>query len=293
MSANVVAAICALGAVLGVLATVRIVAAARRVTVHAALPHGLRISQALGTSLLPTLPRWWPALWLKPWFAATDRALRLGALAPQLGAAEWLRCLVGVAALTALLSAFSQLALPGHHTLGRYALAGVAAISIGTAVAQRWLLQRQRARESGLLRDTPVALELIALSLECGCALVAALELAARHLPAGPMCDMLRDLRADLAAGRGRSQALRRLFDRFQGSVIAPTLGALVQAEAAGSSLAPVLRAQGRQRTEERFAAAEKAALQAPVKMLLPLIVCIFPCTFIIIAFPLAMRFLK
>ena len=58
-------------------------------------------------------------------------------------------------------------------------------------------------------------------------------------------------------------------------------------------SLGSVLRAQAAQRTKERFAAAEKLALQAPVKLLGPLILCIFPCTFIVLSVPVVVRLME
>jgi tight adherence protein C len=65
-----------------------------------------------------------------------------------------------------------------------------------------------------------------------------------------------------------------------------------VQGELMGSSLGPVLRAQADQRRIERFQRAEKLAMEAPVKMLGPLILFIFPCTFVVIGFPIVMKFL-
>ena len=70
-------------------------------------------------------------------------------------------------------------------------------------------------------------------------------------------------------------------------------VAALIQAETSGSSLAAALRAQAEQRLNERFARAEKLALEAPVKMLVPLIFCIFPCTFIVLGFPVALRLMQ
>ena len=60
----------------------------------------------------------------------------------------------------------------------------------------------------------------------------------------------------------------------------------MIQAEALGMNLGPILRAQAEQRRTERFTRAEKLAMEAPVKMLFPLIAFIFPCTFVVIAFP-------
>jgi tight adherence protein C len=64
----------------------------------------------------------------------------------------------------------------------------------------------------------------------------------------------------------------------------------LIQAEATGMSLGPILRAQADQRRIERFARAEKLAMEAPVKMLFPLIAFIFPCVFAILLFPIVMK---
>ena len=74
---------------------------------------------------------------------------------------------------------------------------------------------------------------------------------------------------------------------------IAGLVSALVQADGLGMSLGPVLRAQAEQRRAERFARAEKLAMEAPVKLLLPLIAFIFPCTFAVLAFPIAIKFMQ
>ena len=57
-------------------------------------------------------------------------------------------------------------------------------------------------------------------------------------------------------------------------------VAAMIQAEKVGASLGPVLRDQATQRRTERFLAAEKKAFEAPVKMIAPLVIFIFPCTF-------------
>jgi len=87
-----------------------------------------------------------------------------------------------------------------------------------------------------------------------------------------------------LSGARGMSLALE--------AIVAAAVAAIVQAEATGVSLVPVIRAQSMRGTQERFARAEKLAMEAPVKMLAPLVLCIFPCTFIVIGFPIAVRLL-
>jgi tight adherence protein C len=66
----------------------------------------------------------------------------------------------------------------------------------------------------------------------------------------------------------------------------------VIQAEIMGMNMGPILRTQADQRRVERFLRAEKLAMQAPVKMLLPLVAFIFPCTFIVLFFPIAMKFM-
>ena len=96
----------------------------------------------------------------------------------------------------------------------------------------------------------------------------------------------------DVRAGRPRIDALRALADRMDEPSITNLVSALIQAENMGMNLGPILRAQSEQRRAERFARAEKLAMEAPVKMLFPLIAFIFPCTFVVLGFPIAMKFL-
>ena len=66
----------------------------------------------------------------------------------------------------------------------------------------------------------------------------------------------------------------------------------MAQADALGMSLGPLMRGQAAQCRTDRFQHAERLAMEAPVKMLLPLIGCIFPCTFIVLGFPIAWQLL-
>ncbi|WP_376992150.1 type II secretion system F family protein, partial [Bordetella pertussis] len=70
-------------------------------------------------------------------------------------------------------------------------------------------------------------------------------------------------------------------------------VGALAHADAQGMSLGPMLRGLATRYRAERHQRAERLAMEAPVKMLLPLIACIFPCTFIVLAFPIGYALLQ
>lgn len=82
------------------------------------------------------------------------------------------------------------------------------------------------------------------------------------------------------------------MADRLQITEVNSLVSALAQAEKTGASLGSTLRIQADQRRVERFQRAEKKALEAPVKLVFPLIVFIFPVTFMILAFPIAMKFM-
>ena len=133
-------------------------------------------------------------------------------------------------------------------------------------------------------------LDLVTLCVEAGLNLTGALQQAAAKGPAGPLREELHRVLRDVRAGKSRADALRGLAERVGEPAIANLVSTVIQAENMGMSLGPMLRAQGEQRRAERFARAEKAAMEAPVKMLLPLIACIFPCTFVIVFFPIAVR---
>src|SRR5690606_8913820 len=103
----------------------------------------------------------------------------------------------------------------------------------------------------------------------------------------------LQHMLADIRAGAPRKEAMSTWAERCDLPAMRHFVAAVAQADQFGMSLGPVLRAQADQRRNERFLRAEKLAQEAPVKMMFPLIFCIFPCTFLIIAFPIAAKFLE
>ncbi|WP_307552800.1 type II secretion system F family protein [Xanthomonas sacchari] len=75
------------------------------------------------------------------------------------------------------------------------------------------------------------------------------------------------------------------MADRMDISQISNFTSALIQADRVGASLSETLRSQAMQRREERFLRAEKLALEAPVKMMLPLVLFFFPLIFVVLAY--------
>jgi tight adherence protein C len=155
-----------------------------------------------------------------------------------------------------------------------------------------WLRDKLKARNLQMLKALPFFLDVVTLSVEAGLNLSGALQQAVAKCPPSPLSVEINRVLRDVRAGKPRLDCLRELAERLDFAPISSLVSALVQGEITGSSLGPILRAQSEQRRSERFQRAEKLAMEAPVKMLGPLIMFIFPCTFIVIGFPIVMKFL-
>lgn len=218
---------------------------------------------------------------------SAERLRRAGldfALTPEQFAAGSLLAAVFAAAAAAV--AWSPRGWPPASLLA-------AGAAVGVMLTHAWLRDRIEARRRSILRQLPFYLDVITLAIESGLNLGAAISEAVDKGPRGPLgLELDRALR-DLRAGRSREESLRGIAERLAMPAIASLVAALLVAERQGGSLGPVLRAQAEQRRNERFMRAERLAMEAPVKMLPPLLVFIFPCTFVVLLFPVASRLLQ
>ncbi|MEY2720588.1 MAG: type II secretion system F family protein [Gammaproteobacteria bacterium] len=192
------------------------------------------------------------------------------------------------------LAAVSALVVGAAASLLQFSLS-VVLLGLVTGFGLPWLWLRDiiESRRDEVTRELPLYVDMLTLALEAGGSLSVALRVATERSPDSVLRRAFIRVQGDLRAGRSRAEALRALGERLDMPAISPLVAALVQADASGGSLASVLRAQSEQRLNERFARAEKRAMEAPVRMLGPLVLCIFPCTFLILGFPIVMRFLQ
>jgi tight adherence protein C len=156
-----------------------------------------------------------------------------------------------------------------------------------------WIHDRRKQQVDGVLRTLPAYLDFITMAVEAGLNFSGALDQARKKGPSGPLVNEFGVVLRDMRAGLNRSQALRRMSKRLDIHEMTSFVNAVVLAERMGSSLATVLKVQAEQRRIERFQRAEKKAMEAPVKLVGPLVLFIFPTTFIVLAFPLVMKVLK
>ncbi|MDO4904520.1 MAG: type II secretion system F family protein [Lautropia sp.] len=244
-------------------------------------------------------PRYWQLLggavhavawWIRPLISPMGRRrlqerLRHAGLEFSLTAEEFIAGQV-LGAVLAVLLLVMVWAPQGGLPAMRWCLLAAA---IGAFMPASWLRDRTARRTRQISRVLPFYLDVITLAIEAGSNMTGALQHAADKGPNGPMEEELRRVLRDIRAGRTRADALRAMAERVRIPAVSNWIAAVLTAEKQGSSLGPILRAQAEQRRHERFMQAEALALKAPVKMLFPLMTCIFPCTFIIVFFPIVM----
>ena len=148
-----------------------------------------------------------------------------------------------------------------------------------------WLSIRARKRADSVAADLPDALDLLAVSVEAGMGFDGAIAKLTEHMD-GPLIDEFALALGEMRVGESRSEALKRIAERVPAHEMAAFVRALVQADQLGISLGRLLRVQATDARNKRQAAAEEKAMKAPIKMLFPLVLFIFPAMFIVILGP-------
>ena len=163
---------------------------------------------------------------------------------------------------------------------------------VGIMLPGMWLSSRVSQRQHQIIKTLPDAFDLITTCVEAGLGLDAALARVAEKVEGAFADELSRTLR-DIGLGKMRSEALRELSDRTGVSDLTTFVNAVIQAERMGSSVGQVLRVQSDQLRTRRRQRAEEQAYKAPVKMIFPLVLCIFPTLFIVILGPAAITIMQ
>jgi tight adherence protein C len=169
---------------------------------------------------------------------------------------------------------------------------GVAGLGVGYIAPEFWLSRRIRARQKSILLQIPDALDLLTISVRAGLGFDAALGKVVEKMQ-GPLVDEFRRALAEVRVGKARRDALRDIVPRSEVAALTNFIGAIIQAEQLGVSISKVLQVQSEQLRIERRQRAEEMAAKAPIKMLFPLVGCIFPSLFIVILGPAIILIIK
>ncbi|RME03566.1 MAG: type II secretion system F family protein [Planctomycetota bacterium] len=152
------------------------------------------------------------------------------------------------------------------------------------------LMDQAKNRQFEIRIRFPYVLDLLTLSVEAGLDFTAALQRIVDKEGKNALRDELARMLQQIQLGKSRSEALREFSERLNMEEARSVVSALIQADELGTPLGPILRAQAEQMRVKRAQRAEKLAQEAPVKMLLPLIGCIFPTVFIMLFGPIAIQ---
>jgi tight adherence protein C len=216
----------------------------------------------------------------------TEKRLALAGNPGNLRVADWLGvkavgAVVGALIFALLFIVIGVLKLP---PILRFAMP-VIGLMLGYTIPEFWLGSQVRKRQHAILLMIPDALDLLTISVRAGLGFDAALGKVVEKLN-GPLTDEFRRALAEVRVGKARREALRDIIPRTEVPPLTNFIGAIIQAEQLGVSISKVLQVQSEQLRIERRQRAEEQAAKAPIKMLFPLVGCIFPSLFIVILGP-------
>jgi tight adherence protein C len=156
------------------------------------------------------------------------------------------------------------------------------------------LRDRSNAALARIQRAFPSFLDVFALTLESGQNFQSAFILSVQHLSDSEnqpgLKTQLQEVLRSVRAGQSRMQALQQLSDRLSLPEVVQFVASVAASEKQGVSVTALLRRQSEQLRASRALAAERRAMKLPVKLLAPLAICIFPCTFLVLAFPIGVQ---
>jgi tight adherence protein C len=157
--------------------------------------------------------------------------------------------------------------------------------AIGFIVPDTVLTMRIKARRERVRSELPDALDLLAVSVEAGHGVDGAVAKLTEHME-GALVDEFALTLGEMRIGEARHDALKKLAERVPAPELAAFVRSVVQADQLGISLGRILRVQAADSRLRRQAAAEERAMKAPIKMLFPTAMFIFPATFVVILGP-------
>ncbi len=151
-----------------------------------------------------------------------------------------------------------------------------------------WLKLKIAARKEKMLEGFPDALDLLVVCVESGMGLDAAINRVGDEMKLSNevVSEEFKTLNLELRAGKSRSEALRNLGLRTDLDEVSSLVTLLIQTDKFGTSIAQALRVHSDSMRTRRYQKAEEVAMKLPVKILFPMLFCIFPTIFIVIMGP-------
>jgi len=173
-----------------------------------------------------------------------------------------------------------------------YVLAFILSLNLAVLIPNIIIKRRIKFRKKAIEKSLPDCLDLLTVSVEAGLGFDSAMTKVVEKFT-GPIAEEFNDVLNKARMGKQRKEAMKEMADRMEVDDLSNFISSLIQAEQLGVSIGNVLRIQSQQARQRRKQRAEEAAIKAPVKMLLPLVGCVFPTIFIIIFTPIVISVYK
>jgi tight adherence protein C len=180
----------------------------------------------------------------------------------------------------------------GVTTVAAAAVLFVPAFAVLGFIGPDFLLRAvTRSRRERIRAELPDALDLLAVSDEAGLGFDGAVTKLTEHME-GALVDEFGLTLGEIRIGEARGEALKKMAERVPAPEVASFVRSVIQADQLGISLGRILRVQAADSRLRRQAAAEEKAMKAPIKMLFPTVLFIFPAMFIVILAPALLNLL-
>jgi tight adherence protein C len=218
-----------------------------------------------------------------------NRLLSAG-LARSLSPQAYLALKTGLAGMFVLFGLFTAMtgAMPPMFGL----MIGLGGGAIGFIAPDFVINSRVRNRKSQMRAELPNVLDLLCVSVEAGLGFDQALVKLSERME-GPLVDEFSLVLHEMRIGQSRSAALKNLSVRVETAEVSQFARAIIQADQLGISLSRILRVQSQDMRLRRQLSAEEKAMKAPVKMLFPTVLFIFPAMFIVALGPAMLNLMK
>ncbi|MFZ5942661.1 MAG: type II secretion system F family protein [Bacillota bacterium] len=171
-------------------------------------------------------------------------------------------------------------------------VAALMGICFGYILVEMYINLRIKYRQTDITKDLPDVLDLLTVSVEAGLGFDSALQRVVQKTK-GPISLEFAKTLQEIKMGKQRREALRDLGLRTGVEDLNTFISALVQADQLGVSIGNVLRIQSEQIRRKRRQRIEEKAMKAPIKMLIPMVLFIFPTIFIVLLGPAALEVLE
>lgn len=168
-----------------------------------------------------------------------------------------------------------------------------ASIAAGYLMPDIWLNQRVQRRHRDIAKELPNIIDLLILCVGAGMDFMISVNRVARDYKKCPLTQELAQVWRENQMGLPRKDALKNFAWRVNMPEISSFVRTLIQADKMGAPIGDALKVQAEDLRIRRFQQGEAAALKAPVKLLIPLMVFILPVVFIIVAGPVLLQFMR